>query len=328
MTLTLKSHRFRLEREADWRRLENLLDRFEKGRSSSLTDDEIISIPVLYRATLSSLSMARSISLDKNLITYLESLCTRAYFCVYGARRTAIEQIGRFFVRDWREAVQAIWRETLVSAGLTLAGAVVAFILTLRSPEWFDAFVPESLSGGRTPAASFKALHDTLYGSHGADGLGVFATFLFTHNAQIALLAFALGFACCVPSAFLMIYNGLMLGAFFAVFAEHGLGLEFGGWALIHGTTELFAVTLAGAAGFRIGWTLAFPGERDRLQALGIAGRQAALVMAGVVVMLAVAGLLEGFARQLIQDTGLRYLVAANAAVIWGAYFYSPARRS
>jgi uncharacterized membrane protein SpoIIM required for sporulation len=327
MALTLKSRRFRLEREADWRRLEELLNRFERGRNSSLTDDDVIAIPLLYRAALSSLSMARAISLDKNLVAYLESLCTRAYFCVYSARTTVAERVVRFFAHDWREAVQTAWRETLISGGLTLLGAIAAFILVQQAPDWFASFVPDSLSGGRTPGASFKELHDTLYSSHGVDGLAVFSTFLFTHNAQIALLAFALGFACCVPTALLMLYNGLMLGAFFAVFVQHGLGIEFGGWALIHGTTELFAVTLAGAAGFRIGWSLAFPGEISRLRALSNAGRRAALIMAGVVVMLAVAGLLEGFARQLIENTLLRYLIGATAIAMWCVYLYRPLQR-
>ena len=322
MSLSLKSSRFRQEREADWKRLEDLLNRFERGKRASLTDDEVIAIPVLYRATLSSLSMARAISLDKSLVDYLESLSTRAYFCVYSARTTVIERLARFFVKDWREAVQALWIETLVSAALALLGAVAAYVLTLQSPDWFASFVPMGLAEGRDPGASFKELHDTLHGTHGADGLGVFATFLFTHNSQIALLAFALGFAFCLPTAVLMIYNGLMLGAFFAVFAEHGLGLEFAGWALIHGTTELFAVTLAGAAGFHIGWKLAFPGALGRMQALTQAGRRAAVVMAGVVVMLAVAGLLEGFGRQLVDNTVLRFVIAGAMAAFWGTYFY------
>jgi len=324
MEITLKSNRFRLEREADWKRLESLLDRFEKGQSSSLADDEVIAIPVLYRATLSSLSMARAISLDKSLVEYLESLSTRAYFCVYGTRTTVFEWFEQFFAREWRQAVQALWRETIVSAALTLLGAVVAFLLMQQSSEWFASFVPEGLAGGRGPGASFKDLHDTIYGVHAVDGLTVFSTFLFTHNAQIALLAFALGFACCLPTAFLMIYNGLMLGAFFALFAHQGLGIEFIGWAMIHGVTELIAVTLAGAAGFRIGWTLAFPGERNRLEALTEAGRLAAIVMAGVVVMLAVAGLLEGFGRQLIESTLWRYAIAIVTAIFWGVYFYRP----
>jgi uncharacterized membrane protein SpoIIM required for sporulation len=126
-----------------------------------------------------------------------------------------------------------------------------------------------------------------------------------------------------------MIYNGLMLGAFFALHQRQGLAVDFGGWALIHGVTELFAVTLAGAAGFRIGWALAFPGNASRIEALASAGRQAAIVMGGVVVMLAIAGLLEGFGRQLITSTPWRYGIAGATAVIWAAYFYGrPAIRS
>jgi uncharacterized membrane protein SpoIIM required for sporulation len=326
--LTLKSQRFRQEREADWKRLEGLLDRFERGRRSSLSDDEVMAIPVLYRAALSSLSMARAISLDKSLVEYLESLSARAYFCVYGTRATLSERVASFFVEDWPRTVQSLWRETLASGALMLLGVVVAFILIRQSPEWFASFVPDGLTEGRGPGASFKDLNDTLHGTHGVDGLAAFSTFLFTHNAQIALLAFALGFACCLPTAYLMLYNGLMLGAFLAVFAQHGLGVEFGGWALIHGVTELFAVTLAGAAGFRIGWTLAFPGSSGRLEAITAAGKQAAIVMAGVVVMLGVAGLLEGFGRQLIQNTGWRYAIAAATAVLWGTYFYLPRPRA
>ncbi len=138
----------------------------------------------------------------------------------------------------------------------------------------------------------------------------------------MALFAFALGFACCLPTAFLLLHNGLMLGAFLALFVSHGLGIAFGGWLLIHGTTELLAITLAGAAGLRIGWSLCFPGRQSRHAAMAEAGRLAATVMVGVVIMLAVAGLLEGYGRQLIEATPIRYAVAFAAALIWGAYLY------
>lgn len=323
MSEILKSRRFRLEREADWKKLEDLLNRFEKGRGADLSDDEVIAIPVLYRSALSSLSVARAISLDNSLISYLEGLSTRAYFCVYGARTTVAERVSRFFQRDWPRTVRALWVETLVSAAMTLLGTVASYVLTLHSSAWYGAFVPEGLAGGRTPTATKAELYNTLHHGH-VDGLGVFATFLFTHNAQIALLAFALGFACCLPSAFLMIYQGLMLGAFLALFVSRGLGFELGGWLSIHGTTEIFAVTLAGAAGFHIGWALAFPGAKSRLDALTDSGRRAALVMAGVVVMLAVAGLLEGFARQLVESTMLRYAIGGVMLALWCVYFYGP----
>lgn len=320
----VRSRRFRAERERNWRRLEGVLDDFERGQTRWLSDNEVIAIPVLYRSALSSLSTARAVSLDQDLINYLENLCTRAYFCVYGTRTSWREWIAGFLLHDWRRAVQNLWRETLVSAGFGLLGVIVAFFLVHASPEWFYAIVPPGLAEGRDPGASIKDLQDVISHRHGAVGLTAFSSFLFTHNAEIALLAFALGFACGIPTIFFLFVNGLTLGALAAVYIEHGLGFDFGGWVLVHGVTELFAVTLGGAAGLRIGWALAFPGEHSRLDALRAAGKDAAAVMIGVVLMLLVAGLLEGFARQLIVSTFVRYAIAATSGACWLTYFYFP----
>ncbi|WGU38296.1 stage II sporulation protein M [Phenylobacterium sp. NIBR 498073] len=327
MSAALKSQRFREEREADWKRLEGLMDRAEKRSVSSLSDEEILAIPVLYRSTLSALSVARETSLDRGLIDYLEVLSARAYFFVYGSRSTLPERLGGFFRKDWPAAVRSVWRETVVAALLTVLGAVAAALLIAHDAQWYHVFVPQALAGGRDPAAATEVLREMLYDGGGSgDGLSVFATFLFTHNAQVALLAFALGFAFCIPSLMLLIYNGATLGAFLSLYFSRGLGFELGGWLLIHGVTELFAVMLAGAAGIRVGWSLAFPGALSRLDSLAAAGRTAGAVMGGVVVMLFFAGLLEGFGRQLITHDLIRYGVAAATAVLWGAYFYGPRR--
>ena len=71
-------------------------------------------------------------------------------------------------------------------------------------------------------------------------------------------------------------YEGGMLGAMVAVFAAKGLGPNFLAWLAIHGTTELFAVMIAGAAGMRIGTAIAFPGGQERMEAVVAAGRTAA----------------------------------------------------
>lgn len=321
----LKSQRFRQEREADWRRLERLIGKVEKGSIADLSDEDLLAAPVLYRSALSALSVARVTSLDRALIAYLETLCARSYFFVYGSRETLWGQVRGFLAGGWPKAVRGLWRETLASLSLVALGVVIAAWLVGHDPDLYYAFVPREMAGGRDPAATTEALRGTLSGK-GTDGLTVFATFLFTHNAQVALLAFALGFALCVPTAALMLYNGATLGAFLALFASRGLGGEAGGWLLIHGVTELFAVVLAGAAGLRIGWAAAFPGEQRRVDAIAEAGRHAAIVMGGVVVMLFLAGLLEGFGRQLITLTPARYGVAAASALLWGFYFYGPRR--
>ncbi len=327
MDATLRSLRFRKERENSWRELEALLDRAERHAPSSLSDDDMLAIPALYRTALSSLSVARATSLDQALIDYLEALSARAYFFVYGSRTSLRERLQRFFALDWPLAVRGLWRETVVAALITFAGALTAFLLVNADPDWYAAFVAPEMASGRDPSATTEFLRESIYGEVGDDdALGVFATFLFTHNAQIAIFAFALGFAFCLPSSLLLAYNGCMLGAMMAVFASRGLGLEFAGWILIHGVTELFAVILAGAAGLRIGWSIAFPGDLSRIAAAEHAGRQGAVVMMGVVVMLFIAGLLEGFARQLITSDALRWTIALATAAAWFRYFYRGAR--
>ena len=323
--LILKSRKFREEREADWRKLERLLGRMEKGGPGQLSDDDLLAVPVLYRAALSSLSVARATSLDRALLDYLEALCARAYFMVYGVRTSPWSRIRQFFAYDWPVSVQALWRETLAALAILALGAVVAFVLVSVDPDWFYSLIPGGLAAGRDPTASAEALRATLNdaGKH-TSLLSIFATMLFTHNAQVALFGFALGFAFGIPTAFLQMFNGCVLGAMVAVFAAKGLGWEFGGWLMIHGVTELFAVTLATAAGFHIGWTVAFPGRRRRVDALVEAGKRTGAVMFGVLIMLFVAGALEGVGRQLIANTLVRYAIAAASGVIWTAFFYLP----
>jgi uncharacterized membrane protein SpoIIM required for sporulation len=254
-------------------------------------------------------------------------LCTRAYFQIYGVQSSAWRQVRDFFARGWPDTIAGLWRETLAALALTLFGTIAGYLLVASDPAWFYSIIPGGLAAGRDPAASVEALRTTLYHAGGDDPLTVFATALFTHNAQVALFAFALGFAFAVPTALLLLYNGLMLGAFFAVFVPKGLGGEFGGWVLIHGTTELFAIILAGAAGFRIGTAVAFPGRASRMESAVRAGRSAGIAMAGVVLMLLVAGLLEGIGRQTIVVDWQRYLIAFGMLAAWLAYFYTPRGR-
>jgi uncharacterized membrane protein SpoIIM required for sporulation len=323
--LRLKSHRFREEREADWRRLEALLARGEGGILRKLDEEEIVQLTILYRAALSSLSVARATSLDQGLTDYLESLCGRAYFFVYGARSTLLQRVRRFFSTEWPVAAQALWRETLVATFLTALGAVVAWILVAHDPDWYYAILPEAYAQGRDPAATTAYLKSTIYADK-ADRkfLAAGATFLFTHNAGLSIFSFALGFAFCLPTALLMIANGLNIGAMVELFASHGLGVQFVGWLAIHGVTELWAVMLAGAAGFRLGLAVVFPGDLTRVAAAGKAGRQGAILIVGSVLMLFVAGMLEGVARQLVTLDWARYLIAALTAVLWSVYLYFP----
>ena len=102
-SVNLKSYQFRLEREKTWRELAVLVGRAEAGGIKSLTPDELFRLPSLYRATVSSLSVARSISLDQNVILYLESLAARAYFIVYGGHGSLSDGVAAFFSSRFRK---------------------------------------------------------------------------------------------------------------------------------------------------------------------------------------------------------------------------------
>lgn len=319
----LRSDRFRLEREADWKRLDEIVTRMEKGRLRKLSDEDVLALPVLYRTVASSLSIARETSLDAATLAYLETLVQRAWFVVYGPRASLGSWLRRFLGGGWSASVRAIGIDLLVALAVMVAGTIVGWLLVANDSEWYHVLVPGQFADARTPGASREALHATLFGNGGQDALGMFAAYLFSNNAQVSILAFALGFAFGIPSLMLLVQNTAVLGAMLWLFHGEGLLVDFIGWLSVHGTTELFAILLSGGAGLHIGRSMAFPGNRPVLQAAAEAGRRAAQVMAGVVLMLVVAAMLEGFARQLIDNTPGRFTVGGAMLLFWLAYFFA-----
>ena len=318
---TLKSSTFRQEREAVWKELEELLVRAEKKGLKSLSSRELLRLPMLYRATLSALSVSRNISLDLNLKNYLESLCARAYIQIYGTRDSDRGAIGRFFAQQFPALVRHARWYVLVSALCMMLGTIAGYTLTTANQDWYYSFV--GTEDSRSPASSTEQLRDVIYNDHdeAKDRLSIFATFLFTHNAKVGMLAFALGFALGLPTLYLLFKNGLMLGSFTALYASRGLGPDIWGWLLIHGVTELLAIMLCGAAGLILGAAIIFPGKYTRLENLAWEGRKAGMIILGCVAMFLIAGLLEGFARQLIDDMGTRFIIAGTTAALWLGYF-------
>ncbi|HEX5137197.1 MAG TPA: stage II sporulation protein M [Planctomycetota bacterium] len=326
----LRSTQFRKEREGAWRELERLVERAEKSGVRSLPAQQLARLPLLYRATLSSLSVARAISLDRNLVEYLESLCARAYFCVYGTTRSLGNAVSGFFGERFPAAVRRYgWHMAMAGLFLVL-GTLVGHVLVARDPDWYYVFVDEGLAGGRDPAATTEFLRNGLYDGEGRSTarLGAFASFLFTHNARVGMFAFALGFVAGIPVYLLLFSTGLMLGAFSALYASRGLGVALWGWLLPHGITELLAVVLCGGAGLIVAQALVFPGRHTRLRNLAIRGREAGVVVLGAIAMLLVAGLIEGIFRQLVTSDTARYLVAQATLVFWAFYFLRVGREA
>lgn len=318
----LRSDRFRLEREGDWRRLEEIVARMESGGLKRVSDEDLLALPTLYRTAASSLSVARETSLDAATLRYLENLVQRAWFQVYGPRKGFFAWFREFIFGGWSRAVREIWLDICIALFVMVAGAVVGWLLVAQDENWFFRLVPADLAGTRVPGASREELLSTLDVESSTGGLSAFAASLFSNNAGVCILAFALGFAFGIPSLMLLIHNMALLGAVLWLFADAGLLVEISAWLSVHGTTELFGILLAGAAGLHIGRSMAFPGKASVLEAASTSGRRAAVVMVGVVIMMIVAALLEAFPRQLVAGVESRFLIGGSFLAFWLAYFF------
>jgi uncharacterized membrane protein SpoIIM required for sporulation len=322
--IVLRSSEFRKGREASWRDLEQLIARAEKQGPRSLSAEELERLPLLYRTAQSSLSVARSIALDRNLLIYLENLALRAFLMVYGPRTSLVEGCIDFLGRGLPQAVRSARWHLLLAFIAMAVGTLAGFMLVLSDESWFTAIVPPGLSGGRGPSSDRAALlNDEIFAPWpgAARAFALLANFLFTNNTVVGLLAFGLGIAGGVPTLLLLAYQGVILGAFIALHQNRGLAVEFLGWLSIHGVTELTAIALCGAAGLVIGDTVLFPGRYARLDSLVIRGRIAAQIVIGAILLFFIAAILEGGFRQLVQSTDWRFAIGAASGLVWLSYF-------
>jgi len=326
--LQLKSQKFREARESDWKTLSRQLDRVDKNGLKSLPAEEILNLPLLYRSAVSSLSMAQSISLDRNLVTYLQGLCARAYMFIYGPQTRFKTVLKDFFIDGWPVTVRRLWRELAFAFVTLVAGFISGWLVCAHDSAWYDI-----LTGGQAQGRDLSASADDLKKTLGAGDPGAqkflapFAVFLMTHNTQVAIGCFAFGAFFGLPTFALTFYTGVTMGAMVWLFAQKGLGFEFSAWLTIHGTTEIFALLIAAACGFHIGRRLMFPGEATRKAAVTEAGRLTGTAMIGVAIMLSVAGCWEGIGRQTILDPFARIGIGLVMLTFWCLYFTLAGRR-
>ena len=155
-----------------------------------------------------------------------------------------------------------------MSALLVIGGALVGYFAATSDPVLAHALWPSV--DPRQPGSTPEQLLDHL--RHGRDESGgekfFFASFLFQHNLKVALLAMATGVLASVPTVFLMIFNGMLLGVFAAIHHEAGIRAEMWAWILPHGITELGAIMLCGGVGLMLGQAVVRPGMLSRTQSL------------------------------------------------------------
>jgi uncharacterized membrane protein SpoIIM required for sporulation len=302
--------RFLERNRGAWERLDALVTR-ARGNPARLSADELRELLALYQRVATHLSLARTYLRDPGLVASLTNTTARAGALIYGTRPRTWAVVGRFFADTFPAAVWYARAFVLIAAALLLVPAAALGTWLANSPAALDVAAPPALREALI-TEDFEAYYSSAPAAQ-------FATGVTTNNIRVGALAFALGVAACVPTALVLVSNGLNVGAVAGVFAAASEHAKFWGLLIPHGLLELTAVFIAGGAGLRLGWTLIDPGDRRRGEALVEEGRRAFVLVLGVVGAFVVAGLIEGFVTPFLP-TWLRVGIGVTVELAFLTY--------
>ncbi len=255
----------------------------------SLRAAEIRELASLYRSVAADLARARTQQIGNTLIQSLQSLTTRAYTQIYqGSRRQEWQAILEFYRWGLPDVVQKTFAYIAVATALFLLGALVAWWYSWQNPSFMALIVPESL------ITKVRDDHKLWMGSIvGVEPLA--SSSITINNLSVSFGAVAGGITVGLYTAYLMIFNGLLIGAVGTLVGQNNLAYPFWAFVFPHGSLELPAIFFAGGAGFLLARAILFPGKYRRGDALKFYGSQAVQLVFGIVPMLIIAGTIEGF---------------------------------
>jgi uncharacterized membrane protein SpoIIM required for sporulation len=311
---------FASRHQHEWEELEALVRRARRW-TGSLTSHERERLDSLYRQTAVHLARVSTRSNDQVLLEYLNRLTAAAHSVIYlPPRQSALSRFFEFVTEGFARAIARNWRPIALSAALVVAGALVGYFAAMADPVLCHAMWPSG--DPRQPGASREQLMmHLMHGREDSSGKKfLFTSFLFQHNFKVGLLALATGVLAAVPTVFLMIMNGMLLGVFVAIHHQAGINAEMWAWILPHGVTEIGAIILCGGVGLMLGRAVVSPGTLSRTQSLLNTGCEAAYICMGTAGMLVAAAFIEGYIRQTSWSTEARLTFAASTAFFWAAY--------
>lgn len=267
-------------RRGEWARLDDL------GRTSRLTGAEVDELVARYRSASADLAEIKTAAGRSTEGDHLSTLLARARLRLTGASDNMLRQLPRFFRWQLPAALYRLrWTTLVVALGFFVVAALTATWIAR------DAAVLAAL-GGEAELAYYAEHEFADYYSR--NPAAVFAGTVWTNNAWIAAQCVLFGITGFWP-VMVIIQNAVGVGTAAAVLFAHGRGDVFLLFIAPHGQLELTCIFVAAAAGLHIFWAVVAPGPRSRGEALSAAGRSLATVAVGLVLALAVAGLIEGF---------------------------------
>ncbi|MEV0648975.1 stage II sporulation protein M [Phytomonospora sp. NPDC050363] len=287
------------EHNAEWLRLDQL------SRGARLTAEQSDELMMLYQRAATHLAVVRSRMPDPLLVARLSQLVLRARSSITGTTRTSPRQLVRFFTHTFPASVYRAWPWWV--------GVIAAFVVFGGGLIWYVAEHPATQLALMTPTQIDQLVNQDFEAYYSEFAAQNFFLRVWTNNALVAAQAL-IGGVLIVPTLYVLWQNILSLGITGGVMVGNGGADTFFLLIAPHGLLELTAVFVASGVGLRIGWSWIAPGPSlTRGQSLGAAARSGAMVAMGLVAVLFVSGLVEGFVTPFLPSP----IAITIGALVW-----------
>jgi len=317
--------RFAAQKRARWDQFERLAERAARDGLDSFASHELPDFAARYREVASDLARARTYRADPGVQGRLERLAAAGHNALYRDERGTWGRLWVALARECPAAVIEARRYVLVAFLTFIVPAAAGFMVLHERPALAVELLPDVMLR-RAEAGRARKAAGHGYVEVAPEDRALMASGIITNNVRVAIACFAGGVFLGVGSLVLLAYNGLAIGAFAGHFANVGLLDYLLTFILGHGALELFAIWVAGAAGFLLGRSIVAPGTLSRGDALVVSGRVAVRMVGATAVLLVVAGMIEGFISAGGYSVPLRLAASAASLALLVGYLVSGLR--
>jgi uncharacterized membrane protein SpoIIM required for sporulation len=301
-------------RKQQWNRLQALIQQCGTRGVGNLNRSELREFGLLYRQVAADLSILRQDPTGAHYSRYLNQLLGRAHSIIYSGKKTSIRSMLTFFATEWPTLVWRMRGYLAIVAVIFVFCGMAGALLTLHNPDFavqvLGPHMLDSIERHEMWTHSIVAIKPLA------------SSEITTNNLSVSFLTFAMGATAGLGTLYLIAFNGLLMGVVGAACGTHGMSLSLWSFVVGHGSLEIPAILIAGAAGLRLGTGLLFPGHLSRQESLRIAGSEAVKIELGTIPMLIVAGLVEGFFSPLAVHPSLKFALGAALFVALLAWVF------
>lgn len=263
--------------------------RFEKLANSNSNDPD--EVAELFTEITEDLSYAKTFYPRRSVRVYLNQLAQGVFTSLYKQRK---QPLGSF-LKFWTESVPLEMYRARFSLLTAFLFVLVAALIGLVSQEYDPGFLRIIVGDGYVEQTLDRIEDGDPMGVYGTSESGSMFWEITVNNIRVAFIIFACGITFTIFTYFLLLYNGVMLGAFQWFFKANGVLATSFLAIWIHGAFEISAIIIAGAAGITVGSGLVFPKSFTRVQSLVFSAKRGLLIMLSLIPFFIMAGFLESY---------------------------------